>query len=224
MFYTNHGTSPIQNGHISPRLKQKASAKNVAILTETNGEYKRRLYLSKVFNTFPAFSAFNPHTQRMKRLFSRTLTYTTALSEAEIEERLSMAIEPSFSNADRKPYKGDLAGKTFVIQRQTGYKNPCLPKITGIVTPTPDTTTIHVTMAIIPNLVIILGFLTLFAVIGLVITILAVMDRGIDVFTVISLACEILPCIVILVVFDYECGKSRTDLKRLFEANVTSAN
>ena len=86
----------------------------------------------------------------MKFLPYERLKIKTRLSADEARKRLNDAIEPKrfrrWSEANHKPYQGNVEGSYFEISRIIHYRNSFLPIIKGEIQPEMSGSSIHITM------------------------------------------------------------------------------
>lgn len=160
-----------------------------------------------------------------------TYTLTTGLSIPEVRQRIADSLEPKtsfilpMSNKDRvKPYEGQLAGDTFVINRIIDYKNSFLPIITGHLFTTQGQTQIAIRMGLAPLvLAFTIALLTLIGTICLGILLSGLLrfsqlfQPGFDWPVVIPFGMFLVLCLLTVIAFKVESKESKKFLAELLD-------
>ena len=169
----------------------------------------------------------------MRFLPIENVVYKTNLKEDEIIRRLSENIEPKkifrfYSLFDStKPYEGRIIGRNFKIRRVIRYMNSFLPHIRGIINNDLDGLTIKVKMR--PHIFVI-TFICFWC--GCVIyNFIAILTtdfthglcysevRAIDIFFTLGMILS--AYILSMLAFKFESRKSKKDLRKIFQAEMT---
>jgi hypothetical protein len=100
----------------------------------------------------------------MKHLFYQSLTIHSPNSVETLRDRLTRAIEPEkvfrfswgFGSSNHAPYEGEVCDTGFKISRIIDYRNSFLPTIRGRFEPTPQGTTVQISLSLHPAVTVFL--------------------------------------------------------------------
>ncbi|MCC7452646.1 MAG: hypothetical protein IT222_00660 [Crocinitomix sp.] len=167
----------------------------------------------------------------MKYLPSENITYKSKLKEDEIIKRLSETVEPEklirfsfFSKSASKYYEGYVDGQTFSMRRIISYRNSFIPKITGLIEPDFDGTTIRVKMRL--HIFVIVFLCIWCGGVGLAfITTLAYSFSNFEFnpATIFLFIMLLFLYTLTMVGFKYESKKSKKHLQDVFQAEIIDA-
>jgi len=162
------------------------------------------------------------------------ITYRTALSEEEVIRRLTDFIEPkkvfrmSFSrSSSAKPYEGEITGRQFTINRIITYRNSFLPEITGTIQRDNNATVIHVKMRL--HVFVLIFLLIWCSIVGTFVRVSvtslmgAIQGHKIENQDLIPLGMIVLMCVLTIGAFKFESSKSKKDLQKLVEGEISSS-
>lgn len=156
------------------------------------------------------------------------LIYKTTLKEDEVTRRIADFMEPektfrfNLFAKTAKPYEGKIEGRSFNMRRLIRYRNSFRPEIFGEISPDVNGPTINVRMRL--HKVI---FVFLFLWCGFVIYAFfaflqeARTDPKFTAFLLIPAGMLLFVYILTIAAFSHESSKSKTDLQKLLEAEMT---
>jgi hypothetical protein len=165
----------------------------------------------------------------MKFLPAENITYKTKLKEDEILKRLSDNVEPEkifrfgmFISGSTKSYEGQINRQKFDIKRIIGYRNSFLPRINGIIEKDYDGMTIKVKMRLHTFVIVFLCIWCSFVGFGCI-TVLtqAFGSSEFNPAALIPFGMLIFMYALTMGAFKFESNKSKKDLQRIFEAEIT---
>lgn len=165
----------------------------------------------------------------MKKYLSLEYIYFfTSVKDYEIIARLQNTVEPEgllksgfIRTRAAKPYKGEIVGNTFKIQRIINYRNSFLPVIVGEVLPDRGGTRINIQMRL--NILIsafVAAWFLFFSIGFLVLCMLFLVEPEFDPINLMSTFGLVLFTAVFIAFFKYESIKAKKFLQELFEAEI----
>lgn len=168
----------------------------------------------------------------MKFFPSEKITYKTKLKEDEIVNRLSQIMEPEkrirlhlFQKGDSKSYEGKMVGRIFKMTRIIRYRNSFLPIINGTIIPDFDGTTIEVKMRLHPFVAVFIGIwmggVFLACLLMLIEILRTFQTKGFQPMLLIPFGMLLFGYVLTMAGFTYESKKTKKDLQRIFEAEIT---
>jgi hypothetical protein len=161
---------------------------------------------------------------------------TTKLSLDEVYNRLAANVEPKksfrlsiFTGNPTKAYEGEISKYAFRISRIITYKNSFLPIISGEILTLPGQTQINIKMKLSPFVLIFAGFwlsivglLSIYIIAGTFTKASQYSSNGFTQQSLIPLGMFIFFCLLTLISFKVESGKSRKFLKTILDGEEKS--
>jgi hypothetical protein len=156
------------------------------------------------------------------------LIYKTKIKEDEVIRRITDFMEPektfrfNLFQKTAKPYEGKINGRSFNLRRLIRYRNSFRPEIEGEISPDLNGTTINVKMrlhkAIIVFLCLWCGFV-IYAFFGFLQE--SRTDPKFAAFLLIPVGMLLFVYILTIAAFSHESSRSKSDLQKLLEAEIT---
>ena len=158
----------------------------------------------------------------------QNVTYRSPLSCEAAVQKLSEAVGPpqvalaSYFTADPRPYNGTVKGTEFKILRTVKGRNSFRPVISGVIVPDSTGSVIAVKMRLhLSVIIVIIAWCSFVLYAGLMIAAKLTEKNGTTLWPLLWPAGMILfLCLLTVFSFHHECGKSKIDLRKLFEAEI----
>lgn len=170
-------------------------------------------------------------TNRSKYLAIENIIYKTKLSKDQVIQKLNENVEAeksvsfgSFNLTYSKAYYGKINGYNFEMIRAISYNNSFLPKIKGEVYTDFDGTRIKVNMKLNSFVLAFMSIWFVGVIIGCIVVTFALFTQDFTPFFLIPFGMLLFGIALVYGAFKTESSTSKSDLMRIFEAEIETDN